>query len=53
LLKQSVCNAGDPGLIPGEDTLEKGTAIQYSSLENSMDGGVWWATVHGGTKTQI
>ena len=25
----------------------KGNPLQYSCLENSMDGGVWWATVHG------
>ena len=26
--------------------------LQYSCLENSMDGGAWWATVHGVTKSQ-
>ena len=32
-----------------EDPLEKEMAnpLQYSCLENSMDGGAWWATVHG------
>ena len=33
-----------------EDSLEKGMAthpLQYSSLENSMDRGEWWAIVHG------
>ena len=25
-----------------------GTPLQYSCLENPMDGGVWWAAVHGG-----
>ena len=34
-----------------EDPLEKGMAI-HSSLENSMDQGAWWATVHGVTKSQ-
>ena len=31
-----------------EDSLEKGmaTPLQYSCLENSMDRGAWWATVH-------
>ena len=24
-----------------------GTPLQYSCLENPMDGGAWWATVHG------
>ena len=27
-----------------------GNPLQYSCLENSMDGGAWWATVHGVTK---
>ena len=37
-----------------EDPLEKenGTPLQYSCLENPMDGGAWWATVHGVTKSQ-
>ena len=30
--------------FPGEGN---GSLLQYSSLENSMDGGIWWATVHG------
>ena len=32
-----------------EDALEKemATQVQYSCLENPMDGGAWWATVHG------
>ena len=29
-----------------------GNALQYSCLENSMDGGAWWAAVHGVTKSQ-
>ena len=35
-----------------EDPLEKGMATHssYSCLENSMDRGAWWATVHGGHK---
>ena len=28
-----------------------GTLLQYSSLENSMDGGAWWAAVHGITES--
>ena len=38
-----------------EDPLEKEMAsnqLQYSCLENSMDGGAWWATVRGLTKSQ-
>ena len=30
-----------------------GTLLQYSCLENPMDGGAWWAAVHGVTKSQI
>ena len=46
--KESACNAGDPGSIPGE---ENGNPLQYSCLENSMDRGAWWATVHGISKS--
>ena len=45
----------DPGLIPemGRSPGERnGNPLQYSCLENSMDGGAWWATVHGVTKSQ-
>ena len=48
--KESACNAGDLGLIPGwEDPLEKemATPLQYSCLGNPMDRGAWWAAVHG------
>ena len=34
------------GSMGQENTLEKGMAIQYSCLENSMDRGAWRATVH-------
>ena len=53
-IKASACNAGDlssiPGLgrSPGEGN---GNPLQYSCLENPMDGGAWWATVHGVTKS--
>ena len=53
--KESACNAGDPGLIPGLGRLPgegNGNLLQYSCLENSMDRGAWWATVHGVTKSQ-
>ena len=29
-----------------------GTQLQYSCLENTMDGGAWWAAVHGVTKSR-
>ena len=35
----------ETGLIPGEGN---GYPLQYSCLENSMDRGAWWATVHDG-----
>ena len=53
--KETACNAGDPGLIPGLGRSPgegNGNPLQYSCLENSMDRGAWWATVHGVTKHQ-
>ena len=47
--KESACNAGDQGLIPGlgRSTGEgNGKPLQYSCLGNPMDRGAWWATVH-------
>ena len=55
MVKESACNAGDLGLIPGAGRFPgegNGNALQYSGLENSMDRGVWQATVHGITKSQ-
>ena len=48
--KESACNAGDPGLIPGLGTSYGEGNVnppQYSCLENPMDRGAWQATVHG------
>ena len=53
--KASAYNAGDPGLIPGLGRSlgeGNGNPLQYSCLENSMDGGAWWATVHGVAKSR-
>ena len=52
--KESACNAGDQSLIPGSGRSGEGNGnpLQYSCLENSMDGGAWWATVHGVTKSR-
>ena len=36
-------------IIAGEGN---GTLLQYSCLENPMDGGAWWAVVHGVTKSR-
>ena len=47
--RESTCNAGDPGLIPGLGRSSgevNGYPLQYSCLENSMDRGAWQATVH-------
>ena len=52
--KESACNAGDPGSIPGSERSPRegnGYPLQYSCLENSKDRGAWWATVHGVTKS--
>ena len=51
--KASACNVGDLGLIPGSERSPgegNGNPCQYSGLKNSMDGGAWYATVHGVTK---
>ena len=53
--KVSAWNLGDLGLIPGSGRSPgegNGNPLQYSCLENSMDGGAWWATVHGVAKSQ-
>ena len=52
--KESTCNAGDLGSIPGSGRSPgegNGNPLQYSCLENSMDGGAWRAAVHGVTET--
>ena len=53
--KESACNAGDLGLIPvsGRSPGEgNGNPLQYSCLENPMDGEAWGARVHGVTKSR-
>ena len=44
--KESACNVGEPG---GGN----GNPLQYSCLENPVDRGAWWATVHNVTKSWI
>ena len=54
-VKASACNEGDLGLIPGLERSPgegNGNPLQYSFLENPMDRGAWWATVHGIAKSQ-
>ena len=51
--KESACNAGDTGSIPGSGRSpgeENGNKRQHSCLGKSMDRGAWGATVHGVTK---
>ena len=51
--KESACNAGDPGSIPGLVGCPgegNGNPLQYSCLKNSMDRGAWWATSSWGHK---
>ena len=46
--KESACNAGDPGSIPGSGISPgegTGNPLQYSCLEDSMDRGAWKATL--------
>ena len=53
--KEFTCNAGDLGSTPGLGRSPgegKGYLLQYSCLENPMDGGACWAIVHGVTKSQ-
>ena len=57
VIKNPPANAGDVravgsilglGRCPGEGN---GNPLQYSCLENPMDGGAWWDTVHGVTES--
>ena len=51
--KESACNAGDPGLIPGSGGSPgagNGNPLQYSCLENPVDRGALQATVNGVTR---
>ena len=55
VLKNLPASAGDLGSTPGSGrSLGEGNGypLQYSSLENSMDRGAWWATAHGVAKSQ-
>ena len=53
--KESICNVGDLGSIPGLGKSPRGghgNPLQHSCLENSMDRGAWWAAVHGVAKSR-
>ena len=52
--KASACNVGELGSIPGLGRSPgegNGNPLQYFCLENPMDGGARWATVHGVAKS--
>ena len=54
--KESACNAGDLASIPGSGRSPgEGNCnpLQYPCLENPVDRGAWWATIHGVTKNRI
>ena len=53
--KESTCSARELGSIPGSGRSPgegSGYLLQYSCLENTMDRGVWQATVHGVTRVR-
>ena len=53
--KESACNAGDPGSIPGSGRSPgegNGNLLQNSCLENPMDRKAWWAVVHGSQRVR-
>ena len=55
MVKNPPANAGDAGSIPGLGRSPGGgndNPLQYYCLENPMDRGGWWVTVHGITKSQ-
>ena len=47
IVSPSICHE-----VMGLDGEGNGTPLQYSCLENPMDGGTWWAAVHGVAKSQ-
>ena len=53
--KESASNKEDPSWIPGSERSPgggHGNPLQYSCLENPMDGGAWQATLHGVTESR-
>ena len=55
MVKNLPANAGDTHSVPGLERSPgggNGNPLQYSCLENHVDRGAWWATVHGVAKSQ-
>ena len=55
VVRNPLANAEDVDLIPGSGRspgVRNGNPLQCSCLENSMDRGAWWATVHGAVTSQ-
>ena len=53
--KESACNAGDHGSIPRSGRCPgegNGNPLQYSCLENPVDGGAWWAAAQRVTQSR-
>ena len=53
--KESACNTGNLDSIPGSVRSTGGgnsNPFHYSCLENPMDRGAWWATIHGDTRVR-
>ena len=59
MVKNQPVNAGDvrdTGLMPGSGSSPgegNGNPVQFSCLENTMDRGAWWATIHGVTESDM
>ena len=56
VVKNPYADAGDADSIPRSGRspgVGNGNPLQYSCLENSMERGAWWATVHGVTKSDM
>ena len=55
VVKNPLVYAGDTGSTLGSERspgVGDGNPLQYSCLENSMDKGAWWSTVHAATKSR-
>ena len=53
--EETACSAEAPGPVPGSARSPgegNSSPLWYSWLENPIDGGAWWTTVHGVTKSQ-